>query len=220
MARGRHPTRIHIDPPDAQTAAKYLHCWNGRDLRHELQRFPALTSPEMFGNDQPLEIDFGCGNGILACGRAKQYSGINVLGIDMSHKPIYCAVHAAAALKIDNVKFLRGDFHAMLPLLRPRTINAAFYLFPNPPQDYHRERANATRRLFFQNLDSALIPGGRIYFATDAPSFFKCVYDIIENELHFKTIDTENDDTDMLTRYRQLWKEQGRTVWSLVVQKK
>jgi tRNA (guanine-N7-)-methyltransferase len=219
MARGRHPTRIHINPPEEQIAEKYLFQWCGRDLRREPKRFPSLTSQELFGNSRQLEIDFGCGTGVLACSRAKQYPESNVLGIDQSQKPLFCAIRDAAALKLDNIKFLRGNFSIMIPLLLPQTVSAAFYMFPNPPEDYHKERANARRQHFLQNLHTALIPGGRIYFATDEPLFYDCMNNIITNDLHFKTLDTEIADCGMITRYWQKWEEQGKSVKSFVVEK-
>lgn len=219
MARGRHPTRIHIPPPDEQTAARYLIQWNGRSLRCNSQHFPGLTSQELFGNNKPLEIDFGCGMGILACNRAYQSPETNVLGIDQSQKPLFCAVRDAKSYVLENIKFIRGDFTIMIPLLRPNSIAAAFYLFPNPPQDYHKERANDKRRRFLEGLYSALIPGGRIYFATDAPSFFACMNGIVKNELHFTTSDFNMTDCDIITRYRKLWEEQRRNVNSFVIGK-
>jgi tRNA (guanine-N7-)-methyltransferase len=218
MARGRHPTRIHVDPPDGQTAAKYLCRWYGRDLHREPHRFPALTSPDLFGNSRPLEIDFGCGTGVLACGRARRFPDVNFLGIDLSQKPLYCAIREAAASSLENIKFIRGNFTMMLPLLRPQTVTAAFYLLPNPPRDYHLERANARRRNFLQSLYNALVPGGRFFFATDSDAFFGCMSDILKHDLHFKTLDLE--DTDIRTRYWHLWEEHGRSVKSFVVKKR
>jgi tRNA (guanine-N7-)-methyltransferase len=219
MARGHHPTRIHVDPPDGQIAAKYLFRWPGRELRREPQCFPLLTSPAQFGNDRPLEIDVGCGTGMLACSRATQYPNVNVLGIDQSQKPLFCAVREAAALKLENIKFIRGNFSIMVPLLRPQTISAVFYMFPNPPRDYHKERANARRRRFLQNLYGALVPNGRIYFATDEPMFIDCMANIVKNELHYKMLKDEIADCDMITRYRQRWEEMGRSIRSFTVEK-
>jgi len=219
MARGRHPTRIRIDPPDAQTAAKYLYRWHGRDLFHEPHRFPSLTSQGLFGNNRPLEIDFGCGQGVLACSRAGQYSGSNILGIEKSQKPLFCAIRDAARLKLDNIKFVRGDFNMMLTLLRPRTVSSAYYLFPNPPQDLYLDRANAQRRLFLQSIHDALVPGGRLYFATDALSFFECMYGILKNSLRYRTFDSTADDSVIFTRYRQRWEQQGRPLRSIFVEK-
>jgi tRNA (guanine-N7-)-methyltransferase len=219
MARGRHPTRIRIDPPDAQTAAKYLCRWHGYDLVHEPHRFPNLTSSAFFGNNHPLEIDFGCGHGILACGRAKQYSDSNIIGIEKSQKPLHCAIRDAAELKLDNIKFIHGDFNFMLPLLQPRTVSAAYYLFPNPPQHFYLDRANAQRRLFLQSIHDALVPGGRLYFATDALSFFERMYDILKNTLQYRIFDPATVDSGICTRYRQRWEQQGRPFKSIVVEK-
>jgi tRNA (guanine-N7-)-methyltransferase len=220
MARGRHPTRIHIAPPDDRMEAKYLFRWEGRYLFHEPHRYPGLTSPEIFGNDKPLEIDIGCGQGVLTCSRARQYPDRNFIGIDKSHKPIFCAVHDAAATGLDNIKFIRSDFLAMLGLFRPQTVRTAYYLFPNPPQDYHQERANGRRRAFLQNIHDALLPGGRLYFATDAPAFFACMNDIIEKDLCFTILGNESADAIMTTHYRQLWEREGRPYQGLVVEKR
>lgn len=220
MARGRHPTRIKIDPPDAQTASKYLYRWRGGDLFHEPQRFPTLTSQELFGNNKPLEIDFGCGQGILACSRARQFSDINIFGIDKSQKPLYCAIRDASELKLDNIKFVRSDFRIMLPLLRPRTVSAAYYLFPNPPDDLHLEKANTRRRLFLQSIYDALVPGGSFHFATDAISFFQCMYGMMKNVLQYRVFDSSTVDSGISTCYRQRWEQQGRPFRSIVVEKR
>ncbi len=210
---------MHAAPPDERTAAKYLNYWHGRDLRLEPHRFPRLTSRGLFGNDRPLEIDFGCGTGTLACSRALQHPAVNFLGIDKSQKPLFCAVRDAAEHGLDNARFIRGDFCVMLPLLEPCTVSAAYYLFPNPPQDYHKERANALRRTFLEEVHKALVPGGRFHFATDAPSFFECMADIIGREPRFMTLDARIDEWDLTTRYRQLWEEHRREVRSIAFEK-
>jgi len=220
MARGRHPTRIHIDPPDEVTAAKYFMRWHGREVRHEQRRFPGLTSRGIFGNNLPLEIDFGCGMGMFTCCRAKENPDINFLGIDKSQKPLYYAVRTAVEMSLGNIKFLRGDFGVMLPLLQSQTVSNAYYLFPNPPLDYHSERANMRRRLFFESIHTALLPGGRFYFATDSHVFFTCVDGILRNDLIYKVLLQDEIEGDIITGYRRRWEEEGRDVRELAVEKK
>jgi tRNA (guanine-N7-)-methyltransferase len=219
MARGRHPTRIQIDPPDEKTAVKYLFRWSGRDLRHEPQWFPCLTSPELFGNDRPLEVDFGCGTGVLALSRAKHNPKINMLGIDLSQKPLYCAIRDAMSENLENIKFVRGNFSQMIQFLRPQTISAAYYLFPNPPGDYYRARSNFRRRQFLQSLHTALVPQGRIHFATDEPLFFECMSLIVKNDLRYKTLPSEPGDYGAVTHYRRLWEEKGKSVMGFMIEK-
>jgi tRNA (guanine-N7-)-methyltransferase len=202
-----------------QTAQKYLRIWRGRDLHRDPQLFPSLTSLELFGNDRPLEIDLGCGTGVLACSRARKFPGVNFLGIDQSQKPLFCAIAEAVTLGIENVKFIRGDFEAMMTLFRPQTIGAAFYLFPKPPRDYHLERANGRRRQFLRTVHDALSLGGRFYFATDSSLFFECLSGIIRNDLRYTALEVANIDFEMSTKYRQIWEQRGRSVNSLVIEK-
>jgi tRNA (guanine-N7-)-methyltransferase len=217
MARGRHPTRIHISPPEEHVAAKYLRQWCGRDLHCEPHRFPALTSPDLFGNDRPLEIDFGCGTGVLACTRARQFPHVNFVGIDLSQKPIYCAIREAAVSNLENIMFIRANFNTMLPLLRPQTVSTAYYLLPNPPEDYKNERANTRRRDFLRSLYNALASGGRFFFATDSDAFFECIRNILNRDLGYEPLTIEN--TDISSEYWRHWEEHGRNVKSLVVEK-
>ncbi len=220
MARGRHPTRIKVAVPDQRILEKYLRRWRGEDLHREPHRFPRITSQEMFGNSFPLEIDFGCGTGLLACSRAGRFPHANVVGIDESQKPLYCAINQAAALKLDNILFVKGDFNVMLKLLLPQTVSAAFFLFCNPPGDYHLARANARRFLFLQSVYDALVAGGRFLFATDSSAFFQCMRDIVSKELRFETFDFELSEFEIDTRYRSMWEQQGRKILSFGIEKK
>jgi tRNA (guanine-N7-)-methyltransferase len=220
MARGRHPTRLYIDPPEPQVAEKYLRCWYGGDIIRDPHRFPGLTSFDLFGNNNPLEIDFGCGMGVLACNRAQQDPLINILGIDISQKPLFCAINDANVRGLDNVKFVRSNFNALLSLLKPETVSTAYYLFPNPPHDYFHQRANAVRKRFLEIVYASLVKDGRFIFVTDSGEFFKCMETIIIKELHYVHSDFNIDVSGISTWYRSIWESRGKDVWGIVVVKK
>ena len=44
--------------------------------------FHRYTSSEIFGNDKPLEIDLGCGDGSFLIEMAKHYPERNFLGVE------------------------------------------------------------------------------------------------------------------------------------------
>jgi tRNA (guanine-N7-)-methyltransferase len=219
MARGRHPTRIYVDPPDHQTIEKYLLCWYGGDIIREPHRFPGLTSVDLFDNHNPLEIDFGCGMGVLAYNRAQQDPGINMLGIDISQKPLFCAIREAKALGLNNVKFIRSNYTALMPLIKPATISTAYYLFPNPPRDYYHQRANMGRKKFLETIYNALIPGGRFIFATDSLEFYKCIVLILATELQYSYSNLDINNYGLSTWYRNIWESRGKDVMGLIVKK-
>jgi tRNA (guanine-N7-)-methyltransferase len=220
MARGRHPTRIEVAPPDEATAAKYLYRWCGGDLYRDLSRFPHLTSAGLFSNDRPIEVDFGCGNGELICNRAQQLPDVNFLGIDQSSKPLYCAVQAAANLNLQNIRFIRGDFITMLPLLQPQTVTTAYYLLPNPPRDYHIERVNARRHAFVRSIHNALVIDGTFFIASDSTAFFEYLCAIIRSDIGCPIHDVEISATEIHTQYLTIWQERGKKVHSCMVIKR
>jgi tRNA (guanine-N7-)-methyltransferase len=219
MARGRHPTRIHIDPPDPQVAEKYLRYWYGGDVIRQPECFPGLTSPDLFGNNNPLEIDFGCGTGIHICNRAAQNPGINTLGIDVSQKPLFYGINDAHSRGLDNVKFVRSNFNALLPLLKPETVHTAYYLFPNPPHDYFHQRSNEGRKRFLEKIYTSLVNGGRFIFATDCGPFFECLHRIVTAELLLVTSPLDIECEGISTWYRSIWEARGMSLMGFVIKK-
>ncbi|NLD91706.1 MAG: methyltransferase domain-containing protein [Fibrobacter sp.] len=219
MARGRHPTRLHIAPPTQEVAEKYLRSWYGGDIIREPHKFPGLTSQELFGNNNPLEIDFGCGMGVLTCDRARQNSGSNIIGIDFSQKPIFCGIHEAHKSGLDNIKFVRCNFNAIMPLLKPSSITKAYYLFPNPSRDYFNKRANEGRMRFLAAIYNALADQGQFIFATDSSELFKCMETIIKSELQYSNVSVDLDASGICTWYRNIWESRGKDIFGITFSK-
>ena len=68
----------------------------GRYLR-EVSELPSqLSSPTLFGNDQPLEIEIGSGKGLFLSNTAQLTPGHNFVGVEIIAK---YAEHAAARLR-------------------------------------------------------------------------------------------------------------------------
>jgi tRNA (guanine-N7-)-methyltransferase len=219
MARGRHPTRLHISPPTPQVAEKYLRSWYGGDIIREPHKFPGLTSQELFGNNNPLEIDFGCGMGVLTCDRAKQNSGGNIIGIDFSQKPLFCGIQEANKSGLDNIKFVQSNFNAIMPLLKPLSITKAYYLFPNPSRDYFNKRANEGRMRFLAAIYNALVDQGQFIFATDSFELFKCMETIITSELRYSNVSVDLDASGIYTWYRNIWESRGKDIFGITFSK-
>src|SRR5687768_1021488 len=85
-------------PPDEETARKYLLHWQSGDLHHAPESFPRISSAELFGEDRPLELEIGSGTGEFLCALAACDPAANFLGVDISLKSVYVAVHKARAL--------------------------------------------------------------------------------------------------------------------------
>ncbi len=64
---------------------------------------------------QPSHVDLACGVGPVALAVAAEVPGTEVLGVDLSARPVAFARRNARALGLANVRFLRGDLFGPLP---------------------------------------------------------------------------------------------------------
>ncbi len=132
MGRGRYPARLHVGPPPPEVAARYLLIWPGREVYASPAAFPPISSPGLFGDDRPLEVDIGCATGELVCALASARPEANYLGIDIALKPLYRAVEAAAARELPNVRLLQSDMLLAYGRIPAGALRAAYVHFPAP----------------------------------------------------------------------------------------
>jgi tRNA (guanine-N7-)-methyltransferase len=116
----------------------------------------------------PWELELGFGKGRYLLGRAAAEPGRRFLGVEVAGEYFRLAAHRLARRGLANVALLRGEALYLLAAVLPRDFAATLHVyFPDPwPKGRHRRR-----RLFapasLDLLIGALIPGGRLAFATD-----------------------------------------------------
>lgn len=117
------------------------------------------ASPHIKGG---IEVDFGCGAGLLTIRIAQQYPGSRVIGVELLE---YLAKESAERINkahVTNCTIIQGDMCA--PMFRPGTIDTALaYSVGHHLYTYNGYNYDALR-LFLARAYEALKPGGRIIF--------------------------------------------------------
>lgn len=214
---------LDVQPPDDHIAEKYLMVFPSKVLYHRPSSFPSMDSRHLFGNDQPLEIEIGCGSGDFICYMASKYSDVNFVGIDNSDKPLFKSVKTAHSYSLDNVKFIRADFLLMYPLLAAQSLSAVYLHFPDP----HSKKGFHGRRIFTEKfLDQihvSLKLYGTISVMTDHKDLFMDVLHLIEQDNRFRRTHDEryiigrSDGTT--SRFQQIWEGHGLDTYRIHIEK-
>src|SRR5215203_4222547 len=123
---------VRIEEPDEVTAAKYFRLWNNGDLWHHTDTFPRLTSPQLFNNDNPLELEVGCSTGEYLCSLAHRNPNRNYVGVEINLKSLYVAAANARELNLDNILFIKAPIQRLYPLMTNASLDAAYMHFPDP----------------------------------------------------------------------------------------
>ncbi len=127
----------------------------------------------LFGNDNPVVLEVGCGKGRFACELAKSDPNINVLALEKSKNVIVMACESAKKQNISNVRFLHGGAEYLEKFLRPACVERIYLNFscPFPKNSYANHRL--TNERFLKSYAVVLKPGAEIHQKTDNMHFFE-----------------------------------------------
>lgn len=148
-----------------------------------------INVTEIFGNNNPLEIDLGCGKGRFLCARAISLPNINFIGIDKRLKYLKKTEKKIARAKLSNVRLLNVEASYALGYLLPSACVSAIYIFfpdPWPKRRHHKHRL--FNHQFLNILDKILQPRGKIHIATDWKDYFDKITQLFSVDKRFVQI--------------------------------
>lgn len=204
---------IKAHPPDPATAARYLLWMEGKQLYHSPQSFPRISSPSLFGDGAPLEVDVGSATGELLLALASENPRTNYLGVELHAKSLYLAVERASNANLSNIKFIRADFRLLYPLLIDHSLQTVYLHFPDPGCKPRYEKRRLFDARFLHETHRALHPNGLLSVMSDNRDYFFQMLALAEETKGWKKTHTERYLTGYegpKSRFQRLWEQQGR----------
>jgi tRNA (guanine-N7-)-methyltransferase len=203
--------------PSPEVAEKYLRVWHSGDLFHRPETFPRISSPGLFSNDYPLEIEFGSNTGEYLCALAKANPDSNYVGVEISLKPAYVAVNLAASLGLDNILFVKAPAQDVYRLVPDGALSAAHMLFPDPALHPKFRKRRLFGPAFLDVMHRALVPGGTITLVTDKGEVLAYGLETVSADSRFERLHEEpyllGFDPPTKTRYQRYWERHGGAIY-------
>jgi tRNA (guanine-N7-)-methyltransferase len=122
----------------------------------------------LFGNDNPLALEIGCGIGDFIVKTAADHPGMNFIAIDFYNKGCWKTCRRIDRAGLSNVRVLRVEARSFITeMIAPGSLAAVYINCPDPwPKKKHRKRRLVNRQ-FMGFLGEYLAPGADFFFATD-----------------------------------------------------
>lgn len=127
---------------------------------------------ELFGNENPVQIEIGMGKGRFLYTLAGQNSQINYVGIEKYSSVLLRAVQKMEEKELPNLKFIRMDAEDITDVFAKGEVDKIYLNFSDPwPKDRHAKRRLPSRQ-FLARYDVILKKNGCLEFKTDNRELF------------------------------------------------
>jgi tRNA (guanine-N7-)-methyltransferase len=183
-----------------------------------------LEFDKVFGNDNPVCLEVGCGKGLFACESGRKNPDKNYIAVELLDNIIVMACERCKEYKINNVRFFNCGAEYLPRYIMDKSLSAIYLNFspPFPGDRYENRRLTCDRLMnFYVNM---LNDDGKIELKTDDKEFFE--YSFSQMIKHgFKTEDLSKELKDGLvesveTEYEKKFKDAGLPIYYLIAKKK
>ena len=184
--------------------------------------FARLTREQVFADDQPIEMDLGCGDGSFLIRMAKHFPDRNFIGVERLLGRVRKVSRKSHRAELTNVKALRIDSnYAVNELLPHGFASRIHFLCPDPwPKKKHARRRQMCQLPFLRALHGLLEQDGELLFMTDDPPYYGEALEVQKScDLFEKLPWEEGDFFYAKTDFEEQWLAEGKTMNRLRLRK-
>ena len=182
------------------------------------------TWKEIFGNQNPVQIEIGMGKGKFIHTMAKEHPEINYVGIEKYSSVLLRAIQKMEQEELPNLKFLRMDAEDIAKVFGPGEVDKIYLNFSDLwPKDRHAKRRLPSRE-FLARYDVILKKSGRLEFKTDNRELFDFAVEELEPagwKAEIITYDLHNDaslmEGNVMTEYEEKFSAMGNPICKYVI---
>lgn len=205
-----------------EACGEYLMYMESEDLNFETAKNNKayLDFSKLFGNDNPVFLEIGCGKGQFVCELAKRNPVNNYIAVEKVANVIVSAAERAKNENITNVRFLKCGAEYLECFIPDHTICGIYLNFscPFPKKAYTSHRL--TNERFLEEYKRLMKPGAEIHQKTDNMHFFeysieeftKCGFALKNISLDLHSSDFEGN---IVTEYENKFVSQGLPIYRL-----
>lgn len=134
---------------------------------------PPPTWVGIFGNTNPVEVEIGFGKGAFLLALARNRPEHNFFGVELSKRRAFRLAHLVERDGPSNVIAIHADMACLARTMIWPTSVAVYHLyFPDPWWKTRHQRRRLFRDDFVNALAHTLVPGGKIFLASDVIEYF------------------------------------------------
>lgn len=183
-----------------------------------------LQLKSLFGNDAPITLEIGFGNGVSLATMAEQSPDKNFIGIEVHRPGVGRLLHLIREMELKNLRVMDDDAVEIIKKRIPEgSLDRVQLFFPDP---WHKKRHNKRRIVqsdFVSLIASRMQKGGVFHMATDWEPYAEHMVEVMEASAEFKSLSdgpySPKPDSRPTTKFENRGLNLGHGVWDLLYEK-
>ena len=174
----------------------------------------------LFGNDNPVDLEIGCGKGGFICEIAARHPERNFIAVEKYGNVLVTAVERAKKSGLNNVWFLWGDAEYLPRFLPAHSVEKLYLNFSTPFPKKRSAAHRLTHGHFLAMYRGMLTADATVVQKTDNRGFFQFSLEQFSQAgytLKQVSLDLHADDhpDNIVTEYERKFMEQGLPIYRL-----
>lgn len=149
-----------------------------------------LWGEKIFGNNNPIILELGCGKGEYTIALAEKFPENNYIGVDIKGARLWKGAKYATEHNLKNVAFLRTRIEFIDSIFAPEEVSEIWLTFSDPQPNKPRKRLSSP--LFLERYSHILKGDGIIHLKTDSQLLHEYTLETIDSEGHI-LLEANND---------------------------
>ena len=186
------------------------------NMKEAAENFRALIDfSTVFGNDNPVALEIGCGKGGFVIALAQQNPNVNYLALEKMSNVILTPMEEVKKVGVENVRFLNIRAECLPCYIPEGSLDCIYLNFSTPLPKLGYATQRLTHRNFLAVYKKLLKKGGKILQKTDDRDFFDFSLEeytasgfALEN-VTYNLHENGNPEWNIVTEYEQKWVERG-----------
>jgi len=174
---------------------------------------------ELFGNENPVHIEYCTGNGEWVLNKARENPEVNWVAVELKFNRVR-KIHSKRSNRgIGNLFIVCGEAQIFTrEYLSQNCVEAIYVNFPDPwPKDRHAKH-RLIQTPFMEGIFKAVKPGGKALLVSDAQDYVKQMEEEIGKVSGWKRSDSEDQSSYGTSYFERLWLSKGLSIHFLEYQ--
>jgi len=179
-----------------------------------------LDWPGIFGNEQPVEIEVGCGKGLFLLTASLERPDVNFLGIEIERKYQLFTANRVAKRQLRQVRLVCTDARLFFrDYVAAGSVQAVHVYFPDPWWKTRHHKRRVFTEEFATACTRVLRPGGRLEVMSDVAEYFAVIAALLGRQTALRPVPALASSATYRTNFERKYRQIGKPIYAASYEK-